>query len=95
MKKVLLPLFFVSFLSACGGEPTIDFSSKAATQGSVKKMKENLSLEDSKRLDRAIMKIGMQAAFVSGDDEQKMQNLLKEKLKGKTAKQIIALDEKK
>ncbi|WP_350305178.1 DUF6694 family lipoprotein [Photorhabdus viridis] len=85
----------VSFLSACGGEPTIDFSSKVATQESVKKMKENLSPEDSKRLDRAIMKIGMQAAFVSGDDEQKMQNLLKEKLKGKTAKQIIALGEKK
>lgn len=39
----------------------------------------------------AITKISFQVAFASGGDEEKMMALLKEKLQGKTAKEIIEM----
>ena len=90
MKKLLAVIALSFALTACG-DSTLDMSSPQAAQESIAKMEKDLSPEQSRELKGAITKISFQVAFASGGDEEKMMALLKEKLQGKTAKEIIEM----
>ncbi|QYN44230.1 MULTISPECIES: DUF6694 family lipoprotein [unclassified Gilliamella] len=91
MFKKLLAVFVVSFvLVGCGdGSPKVDASSKSAFQASMKEISETLKGEDSDNFKKAILKIVLAASFETGGDEAKIQQILEEKLDGKTAKEIL------
>lgn len=91
MFKKLVVVFVFSFvLIGCGdGSPKIDASSKPAFQASIKEISSNLKGEDGDNFKKIIFKIVLAASFESGGDETKIQQILKEKLDGKTAKEIL------
>ncbi|RKS59550.1 MULTISPECIES: DUF6694 family lipoprotein [Photorhabdus] len=93
MRKLFLPIVLVAFLAGCG-EPKLDASSDTAMKESIQEMNKNLSPEDQAKFQRAIAKTIFKVGFSSGDAAQKDQKF-KEALNGKTAKEIIAMDEKK
>ncbi|MEG0280584.1 MAG: DUF6694 family lipoprotein [Morganella sp. (in: enterobacteria)] len=90
MKKILAVIALSFVLAGCG-EATLDMSTQETAKESITTMEKDLSPEDARELKGAITKIGFQAAFASGGDEAKMMAAMKEKLQGKTAKEIIEL----
>ncbi len=94
MQRLLIIFGMSLFLLACF-EPTIDTSSDNAFKDSVKEIKRNLSSEEKKQFDRAMLKLTMRhldltSIVLSGTDaksEAKLQ--FKQALDGKTAAQII------
>lgn len=91
MFRKLVTVLVVSFiLVGCGeGLPKIDASSKSAFQASMKEISATLEGEDKDNFNRAIIGVVVAASFQVGNDEDKIQQILKEKLNGKTAKEII------
>lgn len=94
MKKLLAVAMLSLFLVGCG-EPKLDMSSEETSKASMKVMKEKLSPEDAKRLDKAATRVVAQAAFLSNGDKEEMFSLMKAKLDGKTAQEIIEMGEGK
>ncbi|MDE9519681.1 hypothetical protein KKJ17_18655 [Xenorhabdus bovienii] len=93
MKKILAVLAFSLFLVGCG-EPKLDASNDAMMKESIQKMNDDLSPEDQVKFKKAMMKALFKAGFSGGDAAQK-DKALKDALHGKTAKEIIAMNEKK
>ncbi|WP_392553394.1 hypothetical protein RHO14_05935 [Orbus wheelerorum] len=91
MFRKLLAVLVVSFvLVGCGDSgKTIDFSSKSSMQKSVKEMSDTLDSKDKNAFQQAIVKVAFVASLDSNDDEAKLLSLLKSKLGGKTAEEII------
>ncbi|WP_392562025.1 hypothetical protein RHO12_00540 [Orbus sturtevantii] len=91
MFKKLLAVLVVSFvLVGCGDSgKTIDFSSKSAMQQSIKEMSEKLDSQERNVFQQSIVKVAFVASLDSNNDEEKLLQLLKSKLGGKTAEEII------
>lgn len=91
MFKKLLAVLVVSFvLVGCGdGSPKMDVSSKETFQTSMTEMSAKLDPQDKDDFGRAVMKVLFAAGAEFGNDEAKIQQSLKDKLGGKTAKEII------
>ncbi|KLU15075.1 MULTISPECIES: DUF6694 family lipoprotein [Xenorhabdus] len=92
MKKILAVLAFSLFLIGCG-EPKLDASNDVTMKESIQKMNDDLSPEDQVKFKKAIAKAIFKSGFSGGDEAQKNQ-ALKEVLHGKTATEIIAMDQK-
>ncbi|MBW5406851.1 DUF6694 family lipoprotein [Morganella morganii] len=90
MKKLLAVIALSFALTACG-DATLDLTSQKTAQESIAKMEKDLSPEQARELKGAITKISFQAAFATGGDEDKMMAAMKDKLQGKTAKEIIEM----
>ncbi|CDH04270.1 conserved hypothetical protein [Xenorhabdus bovienii str. oregonense] len=93
MKKIILPLLLSIFLVGCGGEPTFDASNDEAMKASAEKMAKNMSPEEMEKFEKAFLKLSMKSVLVAKDGDDAL-TLMKEKLNGKTAKQIIEMAEK-
>lgn len=92
MKKLAIILMSLTLLTACG-EKKIDVSTKESFGNSVQEIAKSLNEADQKAFQQAIVKITVASAFEAKGDEAQIQELLKEKLNGKTAAEVISLAE--
>ncbi|WP_155272329.1 DUF6694 family lipoprotein [Xenorhabdus bovienii] len=93
MQLIFLDYLLSMFLVGCGGEPTFDASNDEAMKASAEKMAKNMSPEEMAKFEKAFLKLSMQSVLVAKDGDDAL-TLMKEKLNGKTAKQIIEMAEK-
>ncbi|UXM94803.1 hypothetical protein N5853_12000 [Bartonella sp. HY329] len=90
MKKLLCMLLLTVSLAACGsGEPKADMSTNEKMEQSLDEMSKKLSPEDATKLKNAVVAISINLAMANAGDQEKTLEALKEKLNGKTAKEII------
>lgn len=94
MKKLIIATVFAFILSGCGREPTLDMTNEETAKASMSEMRKGLTPEDDQKLVALSKKIAFQAAFIAGNDRDELKRLLKEKMDGKTAKEIIEMGEK-
>lgn len=92
MKKILPIIILSVFLSGCG-EATMDTSSKEAIGQSMAKMQKDMSASDKEKMNKVVVQVMFQSGFAGKTDAER-DELLKSKLDGKTAKEIIAMGEK-
>ena len=83
--RSIFVLFLALGLAACSSEPTFDATNDQTMEASMQEM----TKEEKMELGQAVMSIAMQVGFSSMGDEEKIEKELKEKLHGKTAKEII------
>ncbi|UXN03686.1 MULTISPECIES: DUF6694 family lipoprotein [unclassified Bartonella] len=92
MKKFLGLLAVALMVSACGSEPTIDMSDATKATESTQKVVEKLSAEDKVKFQQAVAKIMADIIATGETDQAKMEAALKDKIQGKTGKQIIEMN---
>ena len=92
LKTVALTLAMLALISC--GEPTLDTSSEAAMEKSLKAMTSELSQEKREEVAKSVAGvyfiIGLKGAF-NGKDQSEIEAEVGEMLHGKTASQIIAI----
>ncbi|MEQ1969307.1 DUF6694 family lipoprotein [Xenorhabdus nematophila] len=94
MKKLLLPIVLAVFLAGCGEkELRIDASNSEALKSSSQKIYLSLDKDEAKKFKDAVLNIGLIARAVTDNEEDKIKAINK-MIGGKTAKEIIAMDEK-
>ncbi len=97
MKKAAIALLITIslLLVACGGDPTLDTSSKETMKLSMQEMMVKLSPEDQKKLQESVTGLYMIEAISSmgKKDGEQIQKEVGAKLNGKTAKEIFAMAE--
>ncbi|HGN1344046.1 TPA: DUF6694 family lipoprotein [Pseudomonas aeruginosa] len=93
MKKFLTVAVLSLFLIGCG-EAKFKASSTDEIKQSMQSMKEELPAEQFAQLQKAVLKTMFEVGSTKGSDQEKQQ-LFKDKLDGKTAKEIIEMAEKK
>lgn len=87
MKRLIIILSIV-FLAACG-DKKIDMSSKQSFNESTAEIVKTLSKEDQEKFAMGLMSVGMQSMMQANGDEQKGFELMKSKIDGKTAQDVI------
>lgn len=87
--RSIFVLFFAVTLAACSGEPTFDATNDQTMEASMEEMTKDMTEEEKMELGQAVMSIAMQVGFSSMGDEEKIEKELKDRLHGKTAKEII------
>ena len=89
--RTIFVLFLAFGLAACNSEPTFDATNDQTMEASMEEMTKDMTEAEKMELGQAVMSIAMQVGFSSMGDEEKIEKELKEKLHGKTAKEIIEL----
>ena len=90
--KSLLLLASIFFIQGCGGSSnTVDGSSEEAMKASIERIKESLDEEQKEEFEKAVMLLAFDGAklFQLGSDKNAAEKMMREKLGGKTASQII------
>jgi len=89
-KKLLAVLIVSVVLVGCGDSgKTIDFSSEETMQKSMAGMYDSLDGQEKIEFQQAVAKVIIATGVSSNGDEKKAMELLKSKLGGKTAAEII------
>ncbi|QXF35247.1 hypothetical protein CE143_20270 [Photorhabdus luminescens] len=95
MKNLILPVVLAIFLVGCGEKDlTIDASSSEALKSSTQEIYRSLNKDDAAKFKQAVLNVGLAANIVTNNEEDKIKAINK-MIGGKTAKEIIAIDEKK
>ncbi|TDB43209.1 DUF6694 family lipoprotein [Photorhabdus luminescens] len=95
MKKLLLPIILAIFLAGCGEkELTIDASSPESLKSSTQAIYKSLKGEEAAKFKEATLNVAMAARMITDKEDEKVQ-IINKLIGGKTAKEIIAMDEKK
>ncbi|CDG96671.1 conserved exported hypothetical protein [Xenorhabdus bovienii str. puntauvense] len=95
MKKLLLPILFAAVLAGCGEkELTIDGSNHEALKASTQAIYKSLKGDEAAKFKEATVNVAMAAGIITDKDDEKVR-IINELIGGKTAKEIIAMDEKK
>lgn len=90
MKKLVIFILAMTLLTACG-EKKLDLTSEDSFRTSVVQISENLTKTEQEAFVKAIMKITIAATVEANYDDVKGKAILKEKLNGKTASQVITM----
>lgn len=93
MKKLLIVLLSVTLLTACGGEKKVDVTSKESFKSSVQEIAKSLNDTEKQAFQKAIVKITLISGLEANGDETKVQEILKNKVNGKTASEVIKIAE--
>ncbi|WP_294612413.1 DUF6694 family lipoprotein [uncultured Gilliamella sp.] len=93
MKKLIIILISLTLLTACG-EKKLDGSSPESLKNSMQEISKSLSAEDQKAFQQAFAKITIAATLKSQGDDDKLQEVLKKKLDGKTGAEVIEMANK-
>ncbi|MGV8004327.1 hypothetical protein QPK14_20240 [Photorhabdus temperata subsp. temperata] len=95
MKKLILPIALAIFLVGCGEKDlTIDGSSREAIKASTQAIYKSLKGEEAAKFKEATIHVAMAANMMTDNEEERVR-IINKLIGGKTAKQIIAIDEKK
>ncbi len=92
MKKLLVLLMSITLLTACG-DKKIDASTPEKYQESLTEVVKDLNFSEAQSFTAALSKISMQAATEANYDNKKMEEIMKQKLDGKTVSEVIKLAE--
>ncbi|MEK9497060.1 DUF6694 family lipoprotein [Photorhabdus sp. P32] len=86
---------FGIFLAGCGEkELTIDASSPESLKSSTQAIYKSLKGEEAAKFKEATLNVAMAARMITDKEDEKVQ-IINKLIGGKTAKEIIAMDEKK
>lgn len=88
-KKIVLVLFVSLALVGCG-DKKIDTSSKAAFDRSTEEIAKTLEGEKKAKFELIVTRYSLQSSVQSLGDDEKALAILKEKLGGKTADEVLA-----
>ncbi|MBD2785376.1 hypothetical protein ID858_07750 [Xenorhabdus sp. DI] len=95
MKKLLLPIVLAAFLVGCGEmELTIDASTPESLKTSTQAIYKSLQGAEAEKFKQAMQHVAMAASIVEKNEKERVKAINK-LVGGKTAKEIIAMDEKK
>ncbi|MDE9455934.1 DUF6694 family lipoprotein [Xenorhabdus bovienii] len=95
MKKLLLSIMLAVFLVGCGEkELTINGSSREAIKSSTQAIYKSLQGEEAAKFKKATVNVAMAANMITDNEEERVK-IINKLIGGKTAKEIIAMDEKK
>ncbi|MDE9543836.1 DUF6694 family lipoprotein [Xenorhabdus bovienii] len=94
MKKLLLPIILAIFLAGCGEkELKIDASNPEVLKTSTQAIYKSLDKDEAAKFKAAVLNVGLAARLVTDNEEDKVKAINK-MIGGKTAKEIIELDNK-
>lgn len=89
MLKRLTVLFAILFLLTACGEQKFDGRSDQKFQTSMKAIEQTLNEEQKQNLMNTLLQISLQAALETKGDRQKIAAIIRNKLDGKTAQEVI------
>ncbi|MBI0028436.1 hypothetical protein H3S88_08640 [Gilliamella sp. B14448G11] len=92
MRKSLIALISVVLLTGCG-DKTIDASSSENLQKSISEMVNELQGEQLQSFNLSIGRIMINSVIEAAGDEKKKQEIIKSKIDGKTAAEVIQIGE--
>lgn len=92
MKRILIALISLVLLTGCG-DKTIDASSPENLQKSISEMANELQGDKLQSFNISIGKIMINSAIEAAGDDEKKQEIIKSKIDGKTAAEIIKIGE--
>lgn len=92
MKKLFFILLSVALLTGCG-EKKLDLTSQDTFKTSAQAIAKDLKGDDQESFKKALVKITMVSALEAQGDGDKINQILKDKLDGKTAADVIKIAE--